>query len=115
MKRSLVDPWKHRSANLTMEGYPPRDWSLPEHQLTLPRTHCGCFNKSRVIFILSFSIILLILTLTSCILLHTNDRKFCQHDHLISAFKINSRQIRLKMLKRFCCEARLLQLSELCV
>lgn len=37
MKRSLVDPRKHRSANLTMEGYPPRDWSLSESKLTLPR------------------------------------------------------------------------------
>lgn len=99
-----MDPWRYRSANLITEKYPPRDQPLSECQLTLPRTRYGYFNKNCVIFMLNFSIILLILALTSHIM-------FCQHDNLMSTIKINNRKIRLKMLKRFYCEAKLFQLS----
>lgn len=49
----------------------------------------------------NFPIILFTLALTSHILLHTNDREFCQNDNLMSTIKINPRKIRLKGQKDF--------------
>lgn len=58
VKRSVVGLGRHRSANLTPEGYPPRDGPSSECHFPLPRMHHGYFNKNTVIFMLNFSIIL---------------------------------------------------------
>ena len=111
VRRHLVGPGRHRSANRAIEGYPPRDGPSSQHHFPLLRTHHGGFNNT-VIFMLDFSIILWIIALTSRILLHTNEWKFCPHGDVMSTIKINNGNIGFKTLKIFYCEAQLFQPSE---